>query len=170
MHLESTEARNQENGAGADPLVLLRSNFRQLIHELIIFNNRIIRKEGLAMAQMVVLKHLQYDSPKSVSSIAQSLGVSKPTVTGIMNTLEKDGYITRNRDGADRREVIISLTDKSRKLFDSLESQGGYLMDELFSSIPQRDIENFSNAMKIVIGKIREKTGKCEDHARGEHE
>ena len=170
MHPESTVEKNQDEGTGKAPLVLLRSNFRQLIHELIIFNNRIIRKEGLAMAQMVILKHLQYDSPKSVSSIAISLGVSKPTVTGIMNTLEKDGYIARNRDGADRREVIISLTDKSRKLFDSLESQGGYLMDELFSSIPQQDIENFSNAMKIVIGKIREKTGICEDHARTEHE
>jgi DNA-binding MarR family transcriptional regulator len=45
-----------------------------------------------------------------VSEISQELQVTPPTVTQIINTLEKDGLVQRTIDPADRRAVKIKLT------------------------------------------------------------
>jgi len=46
-----------------------------------------------------------------VSEISQKLRVTPPTVTQIINGLEKDGYIERTINPEDRRAVKISLTE-----------------------------------------------------------
>jgi DNA-binding MarR family transcriptional regulator len=59
-----------------------------------------------------------------VSEISKLLQVTPPTVTQIINTLEKDGLVERMVDPADRRAVKIKLsevgmeaTEKARKVF-----------------------------------------------------
>lgn len=47
-----------------------------------------------------------------VSEISQKLQVTPPTVTQIINTLEKEGLVERTFDPEDRRAVKIKLTQK----------------------------------------------------------
>ena len=49
--------------------------------------------------------------PHTVRGLAQSLGVSKPVVTRALNTLGALGYLRRQRDQADRRNIFIAKTD-----------------------------------------------------------
>lgn len=49
--------------------------------------------------------------PHTVRGLAQSLGVSKPVVTRALNTLGALGYLRRQRDEADRRNIFIARTD-----------------------------------------------------------
>ena len=49
--------------------------------------------------------------PHTVRGFAQSLGVSKPVVTRALNTLGALGYLRRERDEADRRNIFIAHTD-----------------------------------------------------------
>src|SRR5579885_2368196 len=49
--------------------------------------------------------------PHTVRGLAQSLGVSKPVVTRALNTLGALGYLRRERDQADRRNIFIAHTD-----------------------------------------------------------
>ncbi|MEH7097772.1 MarR family winged helix-turn-helix transcriptional regulator [Neobacillus vireti] len=50
------------------------------------------------------------NSELKVSEISQKLRVTPPTVTQIINVLERDGFIERTIHPADRRSVKISLT------------------------------------------------------------
>lgn len=54
--------------------------------------------------------------PVSVARAAQELGVAMPTVSRALRTLESAQLIERRNDSADRRSVIIVLTDKGREL------------------------------------------------------
>lgn len=47
-----------------------------------------------------------------VSEISQKLHVTPPTVTQLINVLEKDGFVERTIDPDDRRAVKIKLTEK----------------------------------------------------------
>jgi DNA-binding MarR family transcriptional regulator len=49
--------------------------------------------------------------PHTVRGLAQSLGVSKPVVTRALNTLGALGYLRRQRDENDRRNIFIAHTD-----------------------------------------------------------
>ena len=52
------------------------------------------------------------NSEMKVSEISQKLKVTPPTVTQIINVLEKDGFIERTIHPDDRRSVKISLTEE----------------------------------------------------------
>lgn len=51
-----------------------------------------------------------------VSEISQKLHVTPPTVTQLINVLEKDGFVERTIDPDDRRAVKIKLTEKGLEL------------------------------------------------------
>jgi DNA-binding MarR family transcriptional regulator len=50
--------------------------------------------------------------PREVSRLA---GVSRASVSGVLNTLERDGLIVRERSSADRRIVTVRLTERGRR-------------------------------------------------------
>ena len=49
--------------------------------------------------------------PHTVRGLARVLGVSKPVITRALNTLGGLGYLRRERDQADRRNVFVAQTD-----------------------------------------------------------
>lgn len=64
-----------------------------------------------------VLEAVGIEEPRSVSEIAKRLGVTAGTLNVSMNSLEKKGYLIRERSIKDKRMVLATLTDKGRKAF-----------------------------------------------------
>jgi DNA-binding MarR family transcriptional regulator len=50
--------------------------------------------------------------PHTVRGLAHLLGVSKPVITRALNTLGSLGYLRRERDEADRRNIFVARTDR----------------------------------------------------------
>jgi DNA-binding MarR family transcriptional regulator len=59
--------------------------------------------------------------PHTVRGIAKALGVSKPVVTRALNRLGSLGYLRRQRDEADRRNVFVARTDEGANFLDAFE-------------------------------------------------
>ena len=79
----------------------------------------------LTNRQMALLLLVYLTSgPHTVRGLAQSLGVSKPVVTRALNTLGALGYLRRERDEADRRNIFIAPTEKGASF---LEGFGGLI-------------------------------------------
>jgi MarR family transcriptional regulator, organic hydroperoxide resistance regulator len=51
---------------------------------------------------------------------AQAVGVSRPTATGVVTTLEGRGYVRRKKDMRDGRMVLVSLTPAGRRKIEQL--------------------------------------------------
>jgi DNA-binding MarR family transcriptional regulator len=60
--------------------------------------------------------------PHTVRGLAQLLGVSKPVVTRALNTLGSLGYLRRERDESDRRNIFVAHTDKGADFLASFGS------------------------------------------------
>jgi DNA-binding MarR family transcriptional regulator len=79
----------------------------------------------LTNRQMALLLLVYLTSgPHTVRGLAQALGVSKPVVTRALNTLGALGYLRRERDEADRRNIFIAATDRGARF---LEGFGGLI-------------------------------------------
>ncbi len=136
----------------------LKSNFRELFHEWIFFQMKMVREEDLSIPQLFMLRFLYYNRPRDLSSIASFMGVSRPTITGIMNTLEKDGFIRRTRDrrGRDRRRTDVSLTQKSLNLFSRFESLTTFIIEDFLSSIPEEAMLNLNDTMIGLTERLKD--------------
>lgn len=132
----------------------IKKNFRKLFHEWIFFQMKFIREEGLAIPQLFTLRYLYYNRPKDLSSVADFMGVSKPTVTGIMNTLERDGFIVRKRDSEDRRRIDLVLTDKSQDLFGRFESMTKFIVEDFVNSVSEDTLIKLDQSITNLIDKL----------------
>lgn len=66
---------------------------------------------------MHIIEAIGIHDPRNVSQIAKQLDVTVGTLTVNMNSLEKKGYIVRERSTEDKRVVLVTLTEKGRKAF-----------------------------------------------------
>ena len=66
---------------------------------------------------MHIMEAIGISDPRNVSQIAKQLDVTVGTLTVNMNSLEKKGYILRERSTEDKRVVLVTLTEKGRKAF-----------------------------------------------------
>lgn len=66
---------------------------------------------------MHIIEAIGVDEPRSMSVIAKKMTVTVSTLTTNMNSLEDKEYIVRERSKADKRVVLVMLTDKGKKAF-----------------------------------------------------
>lgn len=70
---------------------------------------------GLTIAELHTIAAIEVHGRKTMSAIAARLHVTLATVTTAVNKLEKKGYVERQRNPEDRRQVLVSLTGKGRR-------------------------------------------------------
>ncbi len=74
---------------------------------------------GLSPATGLVLSILaDTDTPVSPNQIAERLIISRASVTSLIDSLEKRGYVRRQPHGSDRRMLLIELTETGRQVAD----------------------------------------------------
>ena len=64
---------------------------------------------------MHIIEAIGIEEPRNMSSVAKSLSVTVGTLTIAVNALVKKGYVDRVRSEADRRVVLLSLTEKGER-------------------------------------------------------
>ena len=73
---------------------------------------------GLTYPQYLVLSSLWERDGLAVSGIADRLALEPSTITPLVKRLESAGFLTRERNPRDERQVIVRLTEKSRPLYE----------------------------------------------------
>lgn len=75
---------------------------------------------GLTYAQYLVLMSLWEHDNQTLHELGDELKLSSNTLTPLLKRLEKNGWLTRVRPENDRRQLIVSLTDKGNSEQDAI--------------------------------------------------
>ena len=88
------------------------------------------------MSAMVTLS--RYDEGLRLGALAEAEGVAPPTLTRIVNALERDGYVERAADPTDGRAQLVRLTEAGRRLIGSgQDSRVAVLLRRLDALTPE---------------------------------
>jgi DNA-binding MarR family transcriptional regulator len=74
-----------------------------------------VRRGELTAEQYWLLRQLGRRGPLKVRDLAAGLGLSPSSVTIACKRLERDGLLSRARQGDDERVVLVALTDQGRE-------------------------------------------------------
>ncbi len=127
-----------------DSLEIIGS-IRKIVRSLNLESKAIQKDFGLSITQLICLGHLQ-NSPDYRSThrdLMKILSLNSSTITGILNRLEKRGYVARVSNTTDRRSKSITLTASGIKL---LEEAPNVLHDRL-----ARKLDTLSKSEKQMI-------------------
>ncbi len=84
-----------------------------------------LAQHGLNQARLVILMLLETAESGSLrsSELADHSSVSRATITGLLDTMEKSGLVTRTPDPNDRRASRVSITPRGRTLLEKVQPQ-----------------------------------------------
>lgn len=79
----------------------------------------ILDELGLTYTQYIAMVALSEEDDQTVGALGEKLFLESNTLTPILKKLESIGYIRRQRDPADERQVRVSLTPAGRRLLET---------------------------------------------------
>jgi MarR family transcriptional regulator, organic hydroperoxide resistance regulator len=81
---------------------------------------KVLQSDRLSWTSFVVLWVLWVWGDLEARELAAAVGISRPTGTGVVKTLEARGYVSRRKGTADGRMVVVSLTRDGRAKIEHL--------------------------------------------------
>lgn len=118
MHKQrEIEPDTREPGSRLDQEVL--RSLRRIFHAVDRHSRRLARLHGLTEPQAICLNAINRAGELNPGQLARTISLSPPTVTGILDRLERRGLIKRERAARDKRQVVVCLTDDGRRLLEN---------------------------------------------------
>lgn len=116
--------------------------------------------EGLQPAHGSVLAFLfRQQQPVPIKEIVERVGRVKSTVTGMVNTLERYGYVCKTPSAEDGRVVYVELTKKGDSLRSEFEAISQTLLAAVYGKMPRRDRETLVRLLSGVEENLRDNVG-----------
>ena len=138
-----------EGPSGGGPVELADRLHSAAIHLL-----RTVRREdgasGLTAPRLSVLSVLVFGGAHTLTQLAEAEQVRPPTMTRLVQALEADGLVRRERDGSDARVVRIHPTAKGRRLLLEGRTRRVAALAALLDGLPSADRRKLGMAAGIL--------------------
>jgi DNA-binding MarR family transcriptional regulator len=138
--LEAARGAPPGRTSPADLAVSVVGQLFRLAPRLVDIQDLGARDYGLGFARGRVLWALLDSGPVLMRALSDALRISPRTVTGLIDALEADGWVTRSPHPADRRATVISLTAASERTLAALRSSYEALARDLLGGVDAADL------------------------------
>ena len=126
----------------------IRAALRELGIQLALLNHHVSARLELNDVDLDCLNLVDSHGPLSPSALAQRSGLHPATITGILDRLERGGWVTRERDPSDRRAVLVrALPDRNADLM-RLYSGMNVSMNKLLADYEDKELELLADFLR----------------------
>jgi DNA-binding MarR family transcriptional regulator len=127
---------------------LIKESMRALSVQMSLFNHQLSAHVDLRDSDLDCLDVIQRHGPLSPTVLARRTGLHAATMTGILDRLEKGGWIARERDPVDRRAVALrALRGRNPEMF-RLYSGMNNSMDKLLSGYTVEELATIADFVR----------------------
>jgi MarR family transcriptional regulator, transcriptional regulator for hemolysin len=115
--------------------------------------NERISPLGIFASQWGIILYLNENKQATQVELGAYLSVEAPTITRTLSRMEDMGWIVR-REGRDKREKLIEMTDKAREMFPEWEAVSGALEKEATKGISEEEMEAFEQILDKILANL----------------
>lgn len=126
--------------------------FPRTIHTIMKdFKSKTSEELGLNQTQIHTMIKLQKFKTSTMGDLCRRIGLTKGSMTTVIDNLLEQGYVIRERSDADRRKVLVRLTDKGSAIASACKIEA----EQLFGTQLSRLTDEEQSAFKTSIATIR---------------
>jgi DNA-binding MarR family transcriptional regulator len=108
--------------------------------ELLALNDQFLASQGVRPGRFNLLMIAGHCAdPPSPAELADCTGVTRATVSGLLDGMERDGLVVRAVDPTDRRQIQVQLTKEGRQLLDRIRPAYCRWFSELVDSLTEAE-------------------------------
>jgi DNA-binding MarR family transcriptional regulator len=120
---------------------------RRIIRAVDLHSRHLLHEVGLTWPQLATLRAAAHMGSCSIVALARAVHLGQPTLTGIVQRLERAGYVKRSPHEQDGRSVNITITQSGRNL---LEHAPSLLQDRFRAELAKlKDWERFQTLASL---------------------
>jgi DNA-binding MarR family transcriptional regulator len=108
------------------------------------------RETGVSPARLSVLSVLVFGGPRPLGRLAQIEQVRQPTMSRLVQGLERAGLARREANPLDGRGVLVRATQRGKRLLERGRRRRLDRLEELLSGLGGRDLGSVSRAAAIL--------------------
>jgi DNA-binding MarR family transcriptional regulator len=111
--------------------------------------SRLFREHGLTPSQYNILRILRGEgNPLPILEIAGRTITVVPGITGLIDRLEKAGFVVRQRCPEDRRVIYVALTDKGAEIVAAMDQPVAHLHKKLLGHMSNVELRELSRLLE----------------------
>ena len=138
----------------------VRQGLRELSAELTLLNRRVGTQLGLRDIDLDCLDLINAHGPLTPTALAQRAGLHAATTTGILDRLERAGWISRERDPSDRRATLIhALRERNAELLELFADMNSSV-EEICADYDETELELLATFLRRTAVAGRDAAGK----------
>lgn len=150
-------AQNIPRGGGKLNRKTLIDRIDRLIHLIAGKFSREVAQaiEGtMSVSEFLVLRMLAQTGPSRVSQIARKMQITASAVTFLTDKLADKELILRKRDEADRRVVLVSITEKGARVLEELEALRRAAAERMLEGLSDSELSGIVAILEKLAGSI----------------
>ncbi len=127
------------------------ATYETLMHRVASAHVAAFLEVGVTMSQAKVLYLVQAEPGLRMSELSARLGVSLSTVSGVVDRLVDQGLLNRQDDPADRRQVLLRITDAGATQLELFRELTAGQVRDLLAGIGEADLTLVERALDILV-------------------
>lgn len=124
---------------------------------------QVARSLGLTGPQVSALKILEAVGDLSLSELSGRMSAKNSTITGIVDRMERDGLVVRERSQTDRRVVLIRATPRGLEIAQSVPVTAMEVFTRALRSLPRDDRAQLNRILAVLADQVRTEVSEIED-------
>ena len=116
--------------------------------------NRILRENNMADlegARGRIIFALWGNDGVPIKTLCEKTSLDKSTLTGIIDRLERDGYIERKPSETDKRYTLISLTGKEQEFAKNVQKVSDQMNEIFYKGFTDEEITIFDSMLARIL-------------------
>ena len=109
---------------------------------------------NLPLGSTRALLAIEGRNARTPGRVAEALGVSRTTVTGLLDRLESEGLLTRAIDPQDRRCLILHLTAKGRDLVAQIDGQRRAALHDALAALTPSALQALQTGLAALVAAL----------------
>jgi DNA-binding MarR family transcriptional regulator len=110
---------------------------------------------GLSPARLSALSALVFGRARTAGELAQAEQVSAPTMTRLLDGLERDGFVTREPSPTDGRSVIVRATGRAAEMLEEGRARRVRELMDLLGDLSDGDWVRLGVAVDLLADALR---------------
>jgi DNA-binding MarR family transcriptional regulator len=112
-------------------------------------------RAALSLTASMALDTLNREGPVRVTTLAAVAGIGQPSMTELVQRLERQGLVTRVDDPGDGRAALVTITNAGRELLDGQRRDRRDRVAGLLTALPAQDEATLTLAMHVALPIVR---------------
>ena len=119
--------------------------------------DKVLMEYDITAAQFsVIIQIYSSEQPITAAEIAQRLGADRPTISGIINRLEKKDIVLKVANPKDKRSSYLEIYKECNKLVDRIKTISDELTINIFSIYSKEEAKQLTGMIQKLIERTEE--------------